>query len=425
MNKKEEILMQIEDEGIEFIRLQFVDIFGNLKNMAVTPSQMDRVINGEYFFDGAAMFDDLYPCEEEEEYYLKPDLDSFVVLPWRPQQGKVGKIICDVCNADGTLLDLSPRTILTKVIEKAQEDGYKSLADAECEFFLFHTDENGLPTVTTHEKAGYMDVGPADFGENARRDMVLNLEEMGFEIESSHHEKAPAQHEIDFRRNEALHTADDLVTFKFAVRSIAKRFGLYATFMPKPKTNVAGSGMHLNFTLYKDGKNIFEEEGGKEARFFIGGVLKYAEEMCAITNPLVNSYKRLLSGFEAPNKINWSTKGENAMIKLRKSFGETKVELRFPDPSANPYLALTVCLAAGMRGISEQIDPDVQMQELNGKALPENLKDAIAVFQNSAFMKQVLGEKFVEIYSKVKENEWREYMLQVSDWEVNKYLVKM
>ncbi len=423
MKSKEEILQQIEDEDIEFIRLQFVDMFGNLKNLAVTPGQLDRVINNEYFFDSSALFDDKYP--HEEELYLHPDLDSFVVLPWRPQQGRVGKFICDVYDADGNPHALSPRTILKKTLKEGKEAGYKSIVDAECEFFLFHTDENGTPTVVTHERAGYMDVGPADLGENARREMVLNLEEMGFEIESSHHEKAPAQHEIDFREAEGLKTADAITTFKFAVRSIAKRFGLYATFMPKPRADVAGSGMHLNFQLYKDGENIFEKEDAKEARYFIGGILKYAKDMCAITNPTVNSYKRIISGFEAPNKIYWSTKGENALVKLRKCFGENKVELRFPDPSANPYLALALCVAAGMRGMKEHICPDELLASMGEQYLPENLKEALDIMNESKFVREVLGDEFVDIYVGIKQQEWKEYMLEVSDWEINKYLVKL
>ncbi|MDD6102455.1 MAG: glutamine synthetase family protein [Clostridiales bacterium] len=424
MANREEILRLIEEEDVEFIRLQFVDMFGNLKNIAVTPGQMDRVINNEYFFDGSALFDNLY--QYDEELYLHPDLDTFVILPWRPQQGRVGKIICDVYNSEGKPFALCPRTILKKVINKGKEQGYKCLVDAECEFFLFHTDENGIPTIVTHESAGYMDVGPIDLGENARRDMVLNLEEMGFEIESSHHEKAPAQHEIDFRQGECKKAADQLVTFKFAVRSIAKRFGLYATFMPKPRMDVAGSGMHLNFSLFKNGEDVLGYDN-PEGRYFIGGILKYAKELCAITNPIVNSYKRLLSGFDAPGRINWSRKGENALVKFRKTFGQTKIELRFPDPSANPYLALAVTFAAGLRGVNECIDPDEYAASLSEEELklPENLKDAVEAFENSTLLKEVLGEEFVAIYSSVKKKEWNDYMLQVSDWEVNKYLSKM
>lgn len=425
---REDILQQIEDEDVEFIRLQFVDMFGNLKNMAITPGQLDRVINDEYSFEGSALFDDLYPYEDD--LYLHPDLDSFVILPWRPQQGKVGKILCDVRHADGSKVDVSPRTILEKILERGRNEGYSCMVDAECEFFLFHTDENGMPTTVTHERAGYLDVGPMDLGENARREIVMNLEEMGFEVESSHHEKAPAQHEIDFREDEGMHTADAITTFKFAVRSIAKRFGLYATFMPKPKSDAAGSGMHLHFSMLKDGVPVFDMgdgQGNDAARHFIGGIMKYADEICAITNPVVNSYKRLLSGYEAPGMINWSTKGENCLVKLRKGFGGTKIELRFPDSAANPYLALAVCFAAGYRGMKDQVEPDEVLKSFGpeGKYLPENLKDAVECLQGSELMKRVLGEEFINIYAKAKKQEWRDYMLQVSDWEIDRYLYKM
>lgn len=424
MTTKEDILRLIEEEDVEFIRLQFVDMFGNLKNVAVTPGQLDRVMNNEYSFYGGAMFDEKYPCEEE--FYLHPDLDSFTILPWRPQQGRVGKFICDVYDADGKLYELSPRTILKNHVKTGRSKGYILMVESECEFFLFHTDENGIPTIVTHERAGYMDVGPADLGENARRDMVLNLEQMGFDIESSHHEKAPAQHEIDFAQNETLLAADALVTFKFAVRSIAKRFGLYATFMPKPKKGVAGSGLHLNFTLYKDGEKVFNKPDSPELKMCVAGLLKYAKDMCLITNPLVNSYKRLNSGYDAPCEINYGSKGEKVLVKTRKCFEDTKLEVRFPDPSANPYLALSVCIAAGLRGLEEGLDPDKVIAELGeDNTLPENMWEALKIFKNSEFVRNVLGDKFVDIYSQIKEAEWKDYMLQVSDWEIDRYLSKM
>lgn len=428
MRSLDDIREMIDEEDVEFIRLQFTDMFGNLKNIAITPGQLERAVNGEFFFEGSALFDELYPYEED--LFLKPVLKTFTILPWRPQQGKVAKMLCDVCRADGTLFELSSRTILEKASTKWKEVGYKAVVDAECEFFLFHTDDNGMPTTVSHEKAGYMDVGPMDLGENARREIVLNLEDMGYVVESSHHEKAPAQHEIDFREGESVKTADGLVTFKFAVRSIAKRFGLYATFMPKPKADVAGSGMHLSISLNKDGNKIFNEVGGKysdETMYFVGGILKYAEEICAITNPLVNSYKRIMTGFEAPRLLNYSSKGENSLIKLHKNFGETRIELRFPDPSANPYIAVAICIAAGLKGIEDKINPDELMEVYSkeNKHLPENLKDAIDKMRDSEFVKEILGEEFVEIYCNVKEAEWKDYMIQVSDWEVNRYLIKM
>lgn len=426
MKTRSDILRLIEEEDVEFIRLQFTDVFGNLKNIAVTLGQIDRVLGNQFSIEGSALFDELY--DPEVNLYLHPVLDSFVILPWRPQQGKVGKFICDVCYRDGELFEMSPRTILKKVLDRAAEEGYTFIVDPECEFFLFHTDDNGTPTTITHEKAGYLDVGPLDLGENARRDMVLTLEQMGFDIESSHHEKGPAQHEIDFTQGEALETADSLMTFKFAIRSIAKRFGLYATFMPKPRTDVTGSGMHLNISLYKNGKNLFhgEDEYGVSdaARYFMGGIMEHAAAMCAVTNPIVNSYKRILSGFGAPGKIDWSTRGEKTLLKCHNLLGESKVELRFPDPAANPYLAIAVCIAAGMDGIHKKLEPGAE-NAADAKPLPGNLKDAIVLFEQDPLMSEILGEELTKIYAKLKNDEWNDYMLQVSDWEVGRYLVKM
>ena len=425
MRTKREIMDIIEEEDVEFIRLQFTDVLGNLKNIAITPEQLQKVEDNLYDFDSAAVFDDLY--DPEEELYLKPDFDSFVILPWRPQQGKVGKFICDICYKDGTAYEMSPRTILKNVLLKASEEGYSFNVDPECEFFLFHTDDNGCPTTVTHEKAGYLDVGPVDFGENARRDMVLTLEDMGFEIESSHHEKSAAQHEIDFAQDEALATADNLMTFKFAVRSIAKRFGLYATFMPKPKTDVAGSGLHLNISMYKDGNNLFCSEDGKPsetAAYFMGGIMKHAKALCAITNPLVNSYKRLMSGYGAPRKIDWSTKGEKTLLKYHMNSNDSKVELRFPDPAANPYLAIAVSIAAGLDGIRNHTEPG-KKNNPECDSLPGTLKEAIAKFCKDPLMEEVLGKELLKVYKNIKYDEWSEYMLQVSDWEVSKYLIKM
>lgn len=426
MTTPADIMQLIEEEDVEFIRLQFTDVLGILKNIAVTPSQMNLVLERKYSIAGYSLFDGFYNFDEN--LYLVPDLDSFVILPWRPQQGKVGKLICDICYEDGSTCDMSPRTILKKVREDAQKEGIDFVINPECEFFLFHTDDNGNPTTITHEKAGYLGVGPIDFGENARRDMVLNLEEMGFRVESSHHEKAPGQHEIDFTAGEMLETADAIMNFKFAVRSIAKRFGLYATFMPKPTTDAAGSGMHLNIAAYKDGKNLFEMVDGEmsdTAKYFIGGIMAHAEGMCAITNPTVNSYKRLLSaGYDAPNKINWSTKGENSAIKYYRSLGETKVELRFPDSSSNPYLAIAVCIAAGLDGIRNQIVPKEE-NESGSKKLPGNLKDAVRAMRKDSLVQEVLGEELYKHYETIKKNEWDRYMMEVSDWEIEHYLIKM
>ena len=425
MKTREQIMQLIEDEDVEFIRLQFTDMFGNLKNIAITPGQLEKIQDCKYPFESSAVFDDLY--DPEENLFLVPDLDSFTILPWRPQQGKVAKFICDVIKQDGTPYTLSPRTILKNVLEDAKKEGYTFVVDPECEFFLFHTDDNGTPTTITHEKAGYLDVGPLDLGENARREMVLTLEDMGFEIESSHHEKAPAQHEIDFTQAEALDTADALMNFKFAIRSTAKRFGLYATFMPKPRTDLPGSGMHLHISMYKNGENLFDDDDGEAsamAGFFMGGVMEHARALCAITNPIVNSYKRILTGYHAPKEVYWAKKGEKALLKYHNNGADTKVELRFPDPSANPYLAIAVCIAAGMDGIHKQISPG-EANCQSGRYLPGNLKDALDCMKQDSLMKATLGEEFVKLYTAIKYQEWNEYMLQVSDWEVDRYLAKM
>ena len=430
MKTKEDILALLEEEDVEFVRLQFTDMFGNLKNAAVTARQLERVLDHDYAFDSCAMFNQ--NGGKGEDIYLKPDLDTFVILPWRPQQGKVARLLCDVYTQSGEPYEMSSRRILQKVIDEAKKKGYTFFVDPECEFFLFHTDENGMPTALTHEQAGYMDVGPVDLGENARREMVLTLEEMGFEIESSHHEAAPAQHEIDFQEAEALAMADSIVTFKSAVRSIARRFGLHVTFMPKPKSGVAGSGLHLNFSLYKEGKNLFSlgEKGevSQEALMFMGGIMAHAKAICAISNPLVNSYKRLITGFDAPLEMLWTVGNQNAMLRLRNRRGEnSKIELRFPDPSSNPYLVIALALAAGMDGLDRRLNPGKEANALMADAgqvetLPMSLREAVGYLRQDKLLEQVLGQEFTDIYCKAKMQEWNTYMAQVSDWEVETYL---
>ena len=357
---KKDILNLVVEEDVEFIRLQFTDMFGTLKNIAITSSQLEKALENECMFDGSSI--DGFVRVEESDMFLKPDLDTFEIFPWRPQQGKVARLICDVYTPDDKPFDGDSRHILQKVIDEAKSLGYTINVGPELEFFLFHTDDNGQPTTITHEQAGYFDIGPNDLGENARRDMVLNLESMGFEIEASHHESAPAQHEIDFKYAEALKTADNIQTFKMTVKSIAKRHGLHASFMPKPKSDVNGSGMHINISLIKDGVNVFDDandENGlsKEAYHFIAGILKHINGMSVITNPLVNSYKRLVPGFEAPVFVAWSNKNRTPLIRIPVSKSDGKrVELRSPDTACNPYLALAVCIAAGLDGIKHELD---------------------------------------------------------------------
>lgn len=438
--RKEDLIRLVEEEGVEFIRLQFTDLFGTLKNMAITVGQLERVLNQPCLFDGSLI--EGFVRIEEADLCLYPDLDTFQIFPWRPQQGKVARLICDVYRPSGEPFEGDPRYILKKVLKEAAEMGYTFYVGPECEFFLFHTDDNGLPTTTTHEKAGYFDLGPLDLGENARRDIALSLENMGFVVESSHHEVAPAQHEIDFRYDEALTTADNIMTFKLAVRSIAKRHGLHATFMPKPVYGANGSGMHTNMSLSKDGKNSFadpEDSRGlsAEAYQFIAGILAHMKGMMAITNPIVNSYKRLVPGFQAPVYIAWSAANRSPLIRIPVTRGEgTRVELRCPDSACNPYLTLAVCLAAGLDGIKRKLTPpdstdcnlfelsEDERQERGIESLPADLGEAIEELEKDTFIQEVLGTHVTKKYLEAKKAEWAQYRAQVTDWEIGEYLYR-
>ena len=438
---KDDIFRMVEEEDVEFIRLQFTDIFGTLKNIAITSSQLEKALDNKCMFDGSSF--EGFVRIEESDMYLYPDYDTFEIFPWRPQQGKVARFICDVYTPDGKPFEGDPRWILKKTIKEANEMGYRFDVGPECEFFLFHTDDNGLPTTLSHEKAGYFDLGPNDLGENIRRDMVLTLEEMGFEIEASHHEVAPAQHEIDFKYDEVLKTADNIQTFKMTVKTIAKRHGLYATFMPKPKFGISGSGMHINMSLAtEEGKNIFADENGKiglsdDAYHFIAGIMKHARGMSAITNPLVNSYKRLVPGYEAPVYIAWSAKNRSPLIRIPASRGNgTRVELRNPDPTANPYLVLALCLAAGLDGIKNKIEVpesvDCNIYEMTPgerraagiENMPADLKEAVDCLVADEFLCSVLGEHITTKYVEAKMKEWENYTTRVSQWEIDEYLYK-
>ncbi|MFR2265670.1 type I glutamate--ammonia ligase [Clostridium sp. 29_15] len=437
---KEDVLAMVEENGVKFIRLQFTDILGTLKNVAITDRQLEKALNNHCMFDGSSI--NGFVRVEESDMYLRPDLDTFVIFPWRPQQGKVARLICDVYMPDGTPFEGDPRYILKKAINKAKDMGYTMNVGPECEFFLFEVDNDGNPTLKTNDKGSYFDLGPIDLGENARRDMTLALEDMGFEIETSHHEVAAGQNEIDFKYADALVTADNIATFKYVVKSIAQRHGLYATFMPKPLHGVNGSGMHINISLIKDGKNAFhneEDELGLSsvAYNFIGGVLKHIKEICPITNPLVNSYKRLVPDYEAPVYIAWSAKNRSPLIRVPSAREEgTRIELRSPDPSSNPYLVLACLLLAGLEGIKYNLEPpkcidknifDLNREERkreNIESLPESLHEAVAYMQKSDLVKEALGKNTFEYYIRAKEVEWDNYRTQVHQWEITSYLSK-
>ncbi len=437
---KEDILRLVAEEDVEFVRLQFTDAFGILKNVAITSSQLRRALDNKIMFDGASI--DGFVRIEESDMYLSPDLDSFTIFPWRPQQGKVARLICDVYKPDGTPFEGDPRYILKRVLKEAADMGYTFNVGPECEFFLFASDESGRPTTESDEQAGYFDLGPNDYGENARRDMVLTLEDMGFVIETSHHEAAPAQHEIDFKYDEGLKVADDIMTFKLVVKTIAKRHGMYATFMPKPKYGVNGSGMHINMSLSKDGRNAFcdpdDKLGLSETAYqFIAGILEHVKGITAIANPLINSYKRLVPGYEAPVYIAWSATNRSPLIRIPASEGEgTRAELRSPDPTANPYLVLAVCLSAGLDGIRRKLKipkavnrniydmTDSERINAGIDNLPENLMEAGIELANDEYLKKTLGTHITRVYLDNIKKEWKEYSTQVTDWEIKQYLYK-
>lgn len=440
---QEDIVTMVEEEDVEFIRLQFTDIMGNLRNMAVTASQLSKVIRNEYKFDGSAV--DGFTSGDDADMYLHPIPGTFEIFPWRPQQGKVARMICDVYRQDGQPFEGDPRYVLRRAVEHAKEMGYGFEVGTECEFFLFNTDDNTMPTTKTMEQAGFFDVGPQDLGENARRDMVMALEAMDFVVEGSHHEKAPAQHEIDFRYDEALNTADNIMTFKLAVRTIARRHGLHATFMPKPRADVDGSGMRLLMNLTKDGRNIFRDSQdpaglglSKEAYYFVGGLMKHIKGITAIANPLVNSYKRLAPGFSAPTYVSWSRNNRRALIRvpsIRRGEG-TRVELSSPDATANPYLTLALCLEAGLDGIKNQIEPpkhvlgsvaDLTADERKEKqveTLPESLGEALEELQKDQLLMDALGEHVAKNYLEAKREECERYRGSISQWELDEYLYK-
>ncbi len=436
---KEDIVRIVNEEDIEFIRLQFSDIFGQMKNVAVTRSQIDKVLDNRIMIDGSSI--EGFTRIHESDQYLRPDLNTFAILPWQPAMHKTARLICDVYNPDGTPFVGDPRYILKRTLRRAEELGYTFNVGPEMEFFLFEADEKGLPTSRTADAAGYFDMAPIDHGGNVRREICLMLEEMGFEIEASHHEVAEGQHEIDFKYEEALTAADNILTFRMAVKTISQNYGLHATFMPKPVFGINGSGMHTNMSLFRDGKNIFFDPNGekqlsKEAYSFIAGVLRHVRGMAAITNPLVNSYKRLVPGYEAPCYLAWSASNRSALIRIPAARGSsTRVELRCPDPACNPYLAIAVCLAAGLDGIEKGMTPPAEiteniylMTEAERKAhgidsLPGNLLEAVECLSADPLIVDTLGSHVFTHYTEGKRREWDEYRTRVTDWELKKYMI--
>ncbi|WP_163579983.1 type I glutamate--ammonia ligase [Gracilibacillus saliphilus] len=436
---KEEIKQRIKEENVKFIRLQFTDLLGTIKNVEIPLSQLDKALDNQMVFDGSSI--EGFVRIEESDMKLYPDLDTFVVFPWTSEKGKVARFICDIYNTDGTPFEGCPRYNLKRNLKRAEELGFTAFnIGTEPEFFLFKLDEKGDPSLELNDKGGYFDLAPTDLGENCRRDIVLELEEMGFEIEASHHEVAPGQHEIDFKYSDAIKHADDIQTFKLVVKTIARKHGLHATFMPKPLFGVNGSGMHCNMSLFKGKTNTFLDENGplelsETAYQFIAGIIKHALSFTAVTNPTVNSYKRLVPGYEAPCYVAWSGSNRSPLIRVPASRGlSTRVEVRSVDPSANPYLALSVLLASGLDGIENKLEApqaidrniyvmDKEEREANGvKDLPATLADALDELKKDETIVEALGEHLFEHFIESKEIEWDMFRTQVHPWEREQYM---
>ncbi len=435
---KAQILERMEREKVKFMRLQFTDILGTIKNVEVPDRQFEEALDGNIMFDGSSI--EGFVRIEESDMYLRPDLTTFRVFPWAGPAGeKVARIICDIYTPEGEPFAGCPRTTLKKVIAQAAAKNYHMKAGPEAEFFLFQT-KNGVPTTESHDAAGYFDLSPVDQGEDVRREIVLALEAMGFHVEAAHHEVAPGQHEIDFRYDDVLTTADNIGTFRFVVKNVAIRNGLHATFMPKPIYGINGSGMHTHMSLFSNEANLFYDAKAPRqlsatCLHYIGGILRHAKGFCAITNPLVNSYKRLVPGYEAPTNIAWSEKNRSPLVRVPATRGtSTRIELRMPDPSCNPYLALAVMLRSGLDGIEKKMDPGPpvnknifemshrERRHLRIGELPGNLSEALDELEKDDLVRNTLGEHTFSHFLAAKREEWFDYIKHVSRWEVRRYL---
>jgi glutamine synthetase len=438
---KKIVLERCQAEGVRFLRLTFTDIDGIIKNVEVPASQFEKALDGQIMFDGSSI--EGFTRIEESDMLLRPDPETFAIYPWSTPYGKVGRLICDVYNPDDTPFAGCPRLALKKVVERANKKGWTMMAGPEAEFFLFRRGPDGAPNHDTHDVGGYFDLTPVDLGEDARRDIVEVLESMGFEVEAAHHEVAPGQHEIDFRYADAITTADNVTTFRFVVKKVAKDHNLHATFMPKPIYKVNGSGMHTHQSLFdKKGNNVFFDPKGKyelskAARGYIAGILDHARAFVAVTNPLVNSYKRLVPGYEAPVNVAWSEKNRSPLVRVpaRRGLG-TRCEVRMPDPACNPYLALAVMLASGLDGIErgldcgEPVDRNIfemserEKKRLRIKQLPGSLAEALDNLERDTVVKEALGEHIFTNFLRNKREEWHRYISVVHGWEREQYLEK-
>jgi len=436
---KEDILGLAKDLDVRYIRLQFTDLLGVIKNVEIPVDQLPKALDDKIMFDGSSI--EGFVRIEESDMYLVPDRSTWLVFPWDSNQGKVARLICDVYLPNGQPFQGDPRVVLKRVVEQARALGFDAFnVGPEPEFFLFKMDAQGRPTQEVNDEGGYFDWAPLDLGENCRREIVLTLEAMDFEIEASHHEVAPGQHEIDFKYADAVETADNIATFRLVVKTIARQYGLHATFMPKPVFGINGSGMHCHQSLFSGGKNMFYDESDElglsdVARHYLAGILKHASSFTAICNPTVNSYKRLVPGYEAPSYVAWSAKNRSPLIRVPASRGlGTRIEVRSPDPSCNPYLAIAAMLASGLDGVSNHLevpDPinrniyimtDEEKEEVGIESLPGSLEEAMELLAGDEVLKNALGEHVFTHFLELKRIETNMFRLQVTEWEREQYM---
>ena len=438
---EEEVLDEIEEEDIDFLRLQFTDILGTVKNVSVPARQAEKAFTEGIYFDGSSI--EGFVRIQESDMRLKPDPDTFAILPWQNREdGASARMICDVIDTStGEPFEGDPRRVLKNALERADDLGYTVNAAPEPEFFLFEEDEEGRATTKTGDHGGYFDLAPKDLASDVRRDIIYGLEDMGFEIEASHHEVARGQHEINFEYDDALSTADNVGTFRTVVRAIAAQHDLHATFMPKPIPRINGSGMHTHLSLFEDGENAFHDEDdefdlSETAHSFIAGILEHAPAITAVSNPTVNSYKRLVPGYEAPVYVAWSDRNRSALIRkpAARVPAASRIEARFPDPSCNPYLALAALIHAGLDGVERDLDcPDPvreniykfdeqKREEYGIDTLPTNLGEAVEALEEDEVIYSALGEHVGPKFVEAKEQEFEDYLVDVSEWELDRYL---
>ncbi|QEA32474.1 type I glutamate--ammonia ligase [Secundilactobacillus malefermentans] len=436
---KDDIRQMAKDENVKFLRLMFTDLFGTIKNVEVPISQLEKLLDNKLMFDGSSI--DGFVRIEESDMYLYPDLSTWMIFPWSSERGKIARVICEVYTPDKEPFEGDPRNNLIRVLDDMKKAGFTSFnIGPEPEFFLFKMDENGKPTTTLNDQGSYFDMAPMDLGENCRREIVLTLEEMGFDVEAAHHEVAPGQHEIDFKYADALEAADNIQTFKLVVKTVARKYGLYATFMPKPLAGINGSGMHINMSLFHNDGNAFYDKKGelelsKDAYYFLGGLLTHARSFTAICNPTVNSYKRLVPGYEAPVYVAWSGSNRSPLIRVPSSRGlSTRLELRSVDPTANPYLAIAAILEAGLDGLRNKIEPtesvdrniyrmdEEEREENHITNLPDTLHNALKDLETDTVMRKAMGSHLFQSFVEAKNLEYNAYRTQVSKWERDQYM---